>query len=122
MTDREISDLVILSKSWNNSPDISRVDNTKLEYDKSQRAYIENRSVIDKLNYRVNSSKENPLVDLALVVTDWNANEVDVSIDGKKLNRNKFRSGVVDNGKNQSLILWIEHNSQKEFDLEILAR
>jgi len=122
MTDNEIKYLVKLSKSWNNNPVFTRADNSELFYDKSQRAYIEDRLTIDALRYKVSSSKDNPLVNIALVITDWKYDDVDIIIDGKKLRNEYFSLGIVDNGDKQSMILWIEHSSEKELEFEITGR
>ncbi len=60
MTDKSIDDLIFLAESWNEHPLVSRYDHSELRYDKSQRAYIEER-VIARVNINTGSRQVNQI-------------------------------------------------------------
>ena len=119
MTDKSIDDLIFLAESWNEHPLVSRYDHSELRYDKSQRAYIEDRVIQGQYQYRVEAGKSNPVKNMALVISDWKHETPVIRINGKIVKPGSFRSGIVDNGSEQSLIIWLEYTATKEFTLEI---
>ncbi len=56
---------------------------------------------------------------MALVISDWRHETPVIRINGKILKPGSFRSGIVDNGSEQSLIIWLDYTATKEFTLEI---
>ena len=119
MTDKSIDDLIFLSESWNNHAVINRYDKSELRYDKSQRAYIEDNTGKGRYQYRVMANKTNPVMNMSLIISDWKYGDPEIKIDGKLLNPESFRSGIVDNGNEQSLVIWLDYNTNKEFTLEV---
>jgi lipopolysaccharide export system protein LptA len=119
MNDRSIDDLIFLSKSWNNHPLIVRSDNNEVRYDKSQKSYIEDQTANRSNRYRVRAGKTTPVQNLSLVYSDWKYGDPEIKINGKKMSPQLFRSGLVDNGDKQSLVVWIQYTATQEFTLEV---
>lgn len=119
MNDKSVDDLIFLAKSWNNHPLIIRSDKSEIRYDKSQKAYVEDNTDNRSNHYRVLASKTSPVQNLSLVYSDWKFGDPEIKVNGKKLSRQLFRSGLVDNGDKQSLVVWILYTATQEFNLEV---
>jgi hypothetical protein len=122
MNDKSMDDLIDVSKSWNNHPLMLRSDNSEVPYDKSQKAYIEDKTAGRINHYKVRAGNANPVQNISLVYADWKYGDPEIKINGKKLSGQSFRSGMVDNGDKQSMIVWIQYSSTKDFTLEVTGK
>lgn len=119
MNDKSVDDLIFLAKSWNNHPLIVRSDKSELWYDKSQKSYVENKTGKKINHYKVLASTTCPIQNLSLIIKDWKYGSPEIKINGKKLAPEFLKSGIIDNGTEQSLVVWINYTTTREFNLEI---
>ena len=92
MTDKPIDSLMILAKSWNFAPLISKLSNgCTTYYDKYSRAYqlTTGNAAAKEISFTVNASAASPLYNLPLVIDNWNIKAVTVSINNKTLKPGK---------------------------------
>jgi len=124
MTDRPISDLIILAKSWNKPPDlrIKTGDFIYEGYDKSQRTYILKSKTPRKheaVECYINASKSSPLFNMCFLIKNWGDVQPVVKINGKIISKRKFRVGFIRNLNGvDDLVLWIFVRS--EFPLSLV--
>ena len=114
MTDRFVTDLVPLAKSWISPPKLivkgSGFNNQG--YDRFQRAYVvECGDNAGTLEFTLEASEDSPIVNPAFVIKNWDGRDVTLKINGKKIKRGKtFRYGFRPTLDGQDLIVWIKHS------------
>jgi len=128
LTKENASDLVPLTKSWSNPPKMSvrGLETTDLGYDPSDKGYhikCQETGSIKGFIITLDCSGENPAVNPAFIVSNWNKEEFSVNIDGKKLSDgNQFRHGFVNTSSGRNLILWIDQKFDHPVDIEITMK
>ena len=125
MTDKPISELAPLARSWNNPPEII-IDSPEFEirdYDKNQRAYKLaniNKGIPSELKMVLKANEESPVVNPAFVIIDWGKADAKVEIDGKEHKSDGFfRSGHEVRMEGSNLIIWLNMESKKSVNITI---
>jgi len=118
MTDKPVTDLVPLAKSWVSAPKMELVGTTyqSVGYDQAERAYqlvkTEDKE-LHALRVRILADKEHPIVNPAFVVRDWGENDVTLTLNDENIQRGKmFRFGHRRTLESTDLIVWIETESE----------
>jgi len=125
LTDKPAASLATLSRSWNNPPELIMKDdgNRKSYYNKNERAYIisnSNRDVNSEINFVVNGNHESPIVNLALVIQDYESDEIELEINGDIINRgDSFRYGFRNTLEGRDLVVWLNVESKKLLNIII---
>ncbi|MCF8381336.1 MAG: LamG domain-containing protein [Bacteroidales bacterium] len=124
MTDKPIKDLLNLAKSWNNNADCeSNSDNLEfIEYSKNEKVYILNykSEIPEELDFKLLANKENPLVNPAFVLRNWQSKDISIELNGKKLEEGKeYRLGINLGLQESDLVLWLELISTEEISIII---
>lgn len=125
-TDKKASQLVKLSKSWNNAPDFILL-NGKFKssgYEKFERAYLLTATDTNHgdLYGKVNASPEQPVVNLAFSIEKWGDSPVLVKINDKPLSKNQYQCGYEKTLEGTKLIVFIELEETKSFNIKIAER
>lgn len=93
MTNKNIESLLPLSKSWNHAPAIRTISKGfKFKgYDKYQRAYLIDASdaLSSTLTFTISATEASPVHNLALVIDNWKAEDIDLMAAGRKLQKGK---------------------------------
>ena len=125
-TDKRASQLVKLSKSWNYAPDFILLDG-KFEcsgYEKFERAYLLTATDTNHgdLSGNVNASQEQPVVNPAFCIEKWGDSPALVKINGKPLSKNQYRYGYEKTLEGTKLIVFMELEETRPFNIEIEKR
>lgn len=125
-TDKKASQLVKLSKSWNNAPDFILL-NGKFEsrgYEKFERAYLLTATDTNhgNLSGKVNASPEQPVVNPAFSIEKWGDSPALVKINGKPLSKNQYQYGYEKTMEGTKLIVFIELEETRPFNIKIEKR
>jgi hypothetical protein len=120
-------ELSLLARSWLQPPQMRSLESnfTSEGYDFTQRAWILNagNGKSDKLRIEIQASAESPVVNACLVIKGWDAENVTIQLDDKKLQKNNdFRIGNRRSIESEDLILWINVKSEKSLNLTIKKR
>ncbi len=121
MSDKNPEELYPLSASWLSPAKIqmvSGIDNAL--YAPDQRAYVV-QAKENKLSFNIQASDESPVVNLCLVVKNWDSYQNGLlKIDGGELAPQNIRQGVVrDTEGRQTLVVWIDMETTQAFSVEI---
>ena len=125
LTEKSAKKLVPLAKSWLRAPalELKSSGYTSSGYDESERAYsiiCESRVRLEVLRVEIAASKDNPVVNLAFVVTGWGDAGATLTLDGKSIPRGKdFRIGHRSTPEGKDLIVWIEKTSTSPIDIAL---
>jgi hypothetical protein len=118
-------DLLPLARSWVHAPSVSIIEGHYESggYSREERCYtLISQSAKDKdLLIEMEGSKNNPIVNIPLVIENWGDSEPAFSIDGKRItDPDRIRVGLRDklNGPSD-LILFIEQQSTQKTRIEI---
>ncbi len=87
-------------------------------YLQSERTYHVERKSVDAapLAFSLQADAECPIVNPAFVVVNWGAADVEVKLDGTRLERGKtFRFGHRHTSAGTDLIVWLEIESNEEW-------
>ena len=121
-TDKPITALFDLVKSWCNPPSVKKTEGCQSkDYDKAQRAYILN-STSDDLSFRLEASKESPVVNPCFVIKNWNSKSLaHLELNGKKIEQGKtLRQGIVyDTDGTRTLVVWAKIASTEPMRVSI---
>lgn len=123
-TDKPISTLVPLARSWCNPPSVSDTEGFKSDgYDKEQRAYIFSNKNRDKplmLEFKLNATTDSPIVNPALVIKGWGKKDAELKINGRTIKRGKdFRFGHCRTSEGLDLIVWLKVQSTKLMEISL---
>jgi len=122
MTNQTATQLIPLAKSWLQAPALRDVTGASSRgYDPSQRAYVM-AATGQRQGFSVDASPSQPLVNLCVVVANWNCDEHgQVTVNGELQTPNKrFRQGIVrDPEGRQSLVVWLELESTRPVQFTI---
>ena len=125
MTDKPISDLVPLARSWNFPPEIvvKSPGFSGARYDKYQRAYVitaDSKAVPGVLNFNLIANDKSPIVNPAFVIKDWGKGNAELDINGKQIKRGpSFRYGYRNRMEGSDLIVWIQMKSNKTVNFTV---
>ncbi len=125
MTDKPISDIIPLARSWNNPPEITLTsdDFDKKGYDKIQRAFVfskKDTKAASELNFAIEANKDAPVKNLALVINDWGEFDAEVRINGLKMKKSKLlRIGYIERMEGRDLIIWFMLETNKPLNIAI---
>jgi hypothetical protein len=109
-SDKDISTLVPLARSWNRHVEPSEISGCSIPiYNEEQRAY-EFVSHGRKVSFTLNGSESRPIVNPAFVIADWGRADAVVKIDGKAVGAGVRQGHVMTAGK-QTLIVFVERTA-----------
>jgi hypothetical protein len=122
LTDKPISSLVPLGRSWNNPPMLT-VAKKCIDhgYSMEQRAY-QLTATGKKMSFTLDASEESPIFNPCFVIRNWvSAAKADLKLNGKTIESGKsFRQGIIrDTDGTQTLVIWIKAESTKSITLEL---
>jgi len=125
LTDKPITDLVPLSKSWNYPPAlVNAVGCESNGYSKEQRAY-QLRATADRISFTLDASESSPVHNAAFVIKNWGCDsKAGLKINGRvvKCGR-KFRQGIVrDTDGTRMMVIWLEKKSTSPIDVEVFKQ
>lgn len=126
MTNKDPNTLVALARSWNYPPELEIEGNgwENNGYDYTQRAYIlEAVNTSNSLKALLRASHKSPLENIALVIRNWDAQDLKLNIDGTSVPEGKdFRIGKeYDIEGNPLIVVWIKYRSIKPLNLELTS-
>lgn len=125
MTEKPVSDLVLLAKSWLNAPNITSLTNglETQSYDQTQKAYclkLKSDKIPEPLSFRINASNNSPVVNPVLLVEGWGEIGAELDINGKKISgKNRIRMGHQNNVEDTNLVVWVKVTSVKPLNFTI---
>ena len=120
-TDKE--EIVKIANSWMNAPKITDLNGARGKYDPAQRAYVLEKNN-KKIDFTLDCSKESPLHNTGIVIKKWKMDKpAKVFVDGNTMeNCEKLKQGIKrDTDGSKTLIIWLEKESVKPVDIEIVA-
>lgn len=121
-TDKPIAALFDLVKSWCNPPAVGQTEGCQSTgYDKEQRAYVLELTS-DDLSFRLEVSKESPVVNPCFVIKNWNSKSLArLELNGNKIEQGKaFRQGIVyDTDGTRTLVVWTKITSTEPIGVSI---
>jgi hypothetical protein len=126
MTDQPIASLAPLARSWNAAP-VAKLSSSGIDggaYEKSQRAYVFNRTdaKVDKLEFTLEASEPSPIHNPAFVVKNWGKRPAKLLIDGKPIPRGKdFRSGHTKTVEGTDLVVWVKISADRKTTFKLEA-
>jgi len=116
LTDKPISSLVPLGRSWNNPPKLTIVEGCiDRGYSMEQRAY-QLTAKGRKISFTLDASEESPIFNPCFVIRGWgSAAKAELKVNGKTIESGKsFRQGIIrDTDGTQTLVIWIKAESTK---------
>lgn len=127
LTTRTATALVPLAKSWLSPPAMSVSGNSfqGKGYDPAQRAFVVNgdtESKGRKLHIAWQASQDSPLFDPAIIVHDWGQGVPRLRLNGKSVQwSEKYRYGKVDTLQGTDLIVWIELQSSRPTNIDLIS-
>jgi hypothetical protein len=124
MTDKKASNLALLARSWVKPPKLEVISQGYKSdgYDPTQRAYvITAEKDADALEFTIEASKEYPISNLPLVVTNWGSRRAVLSIDGKHVVKKDYRMAYVDKLEGTNLVIWTKVESIKPLKVTITS-
>jgi len=125
MTDKSVTELVPLAKSWSNPAEIEVKQNIPLaEYKPEERAY---EMVLDEkmgsLDFVLKGTEESPIINPAFVIENWGDNEVELKINGEVISRGKdFRYGFRESLESTDLIVWLRLEANEEMTFSLTSK
>ncbi len=126
MTDLPMEKLITLARSWNYPPRLQLSHSFHDRgYDRGQRAFVLERSVPSSggLKIEVAASEDNPVYNPALVILGWGTSDATLSIDGEETGQGpKFRVGHRHGLEKSDLVVWIEREATKPFEMTLTPR
>jgi len=127
MTEQPMAYLITVCKSWNRPPELKATDGHFAceGFDRSQRAYLLTRREPGEapLACTLAAGEETPAVNPVLVLADWGAADVSVTINGRDARRgDDFRTGITHGLDGTELVLWLHLEATKPVELTITGR
>lgn len=123
LTERKVSDLVPLARSWCRPPRLVLASEgfTSVGYDPTERAYVLRRTTQEDqyaLNLNLAAEECSPIVNPAFVIEDWGFTPVMLKVNGKTFKRGKnFRFGHRRMLEGTDLIVWFKAESTDPLDV-----
>lgn len=127
LTTKTAAALIPLAKSWL-SPPVMSVNGQSFQgkgYDPAQRAFLVVRDAGakgQKLHLAWQASQASPLFDPAIIVQNWGQSVPKLRLNGKSVTwSEKYRYGKVDTLQGTNLIVWIELQSTRPTNIDLLS-
>jgi hypothetical protein len=116
MTEKPVGDLVTLAKSWVSPPTLSinSASNTSFTYDKFQKAYVFDSETQgnQELQFDLAASEQSPLVNLAFIIKNWKQKDVELVVNGTKMQRGSdFHLAHKSTLTGSDLVVWLKYQS-----------
>ena len=122
LTDKPISSLVPLARSWNTPPAVTNIKGCiSRGYSKEQRAY-QLTATKKGLSFTLDSSKLSPVYNPCFVIKHWGTEEkAELRINGAVVGAGEnFRQGIIrDTDGTRTLIVWLKTTSTKPVEFEL---
>jgi hypothetical protein len=123
LTDQSKDELVTVARSWINAPSITHESPLikTATYDQTEKSYIIELVEPGKLQFEIEASPDAPLHNPAFVISNWGISEINLILNGKKIERGKeFRYGFRSGLESTDLIIWIKTDSEEavQFNIE----
>ncbi|MHC4280363.1 MAG: hypothetical protein ACYSUJ_09440, partial [Planctomycetota bacterium] len=119
LSNKSAEELMPVAKSWLNPAKIEAVSGCKsAKYDRGQRAYVIEASD-DKIVVKIKGSEDSPIVNLALVISNWEG-DASVTVDGDELESGEdYRIGHPTTVVDKDIVIWIEGETEEEAEIVI---
>jgi len=114
LTDQPIQNLAPIARAWLQPPEprVKTDGFTSEGYSRDQRGFLfskDTRQSGAQLEISVPATEESPLANPAFVIKNWGEQDVELTIDGEKVERGKkFRAGHYGTLEGSDLIVWLE--------------
>jgi hypothetical protein len=116
-TNKSISALLQLAKSWNRPAELSGVSGCSMPvYNREQRAYELTRNGRE-VSFTLNGSESSPIVNPAFVITDWGGTDAVVKIAGQAV-ASGVRQGHIMTANKETLVVYIERRATAPLKFE----
>ena len=124
LTDKGVTELTALAKSWLQPADIRSVSDGYVfkGYDQQQRAYSFTSAVSGPgkpLEFKVEAGKDKPLYNPVFIIHNWGDREARIEIDGRSPETGDVRQDIEYDLKGNSLVIWLNTELRKEADFSI---
>mgnify|MGYP001056635236 CR=1 FL=1 len=126
--DKTAGELASLARSWAQAPalKISGEDYLYEGYSVAERCYLIRRKDSDKdspLEFKISCSREQPIVNPAVVIKGWGDMNATLKINDKLIKRGKdFRFGHRRNLQGRDLVVWIKYESRKPLTILLSSK
>lgn len=122
MNDKSLDGLVKLGRSWAHAPVLTDISAgfESMGYDRSRRCYTVTRAVNapSSVSFTLKGGADSPVVNPALVVWNWSAENIRVKING--VAHEGFEAGVVHELDGSRLIVFLWHEAVGDTRVEIV--
>jgi len=125
MTNKKVEEIVPVAKSWLSPCDLKISDEgfTSEGYDPTQMAYLLERSDPGSgspVSFTMDATEESPLINPAFLIRNWGSREVELSINGKVVERGAdFRYGIENRMEGTDLVVWIKQESTEPVSVSL---
>jgi len=124
LTDKSVTELTALAKSWLHPADISSLSGGYVfdGYDQQQRAYSFTSVTSDPkkpLEFKVAAGKESPLYNPVVIVHNWGDREAWIKINDRSLKTEDIRQDIEYDLDGNSLVIWLKAEVWEEADFSI---
>ena len=121
MKDSNIEDLVQLSRSWNNAPELVVKSNgvSGGKYHRDEKCYILESDNQD-VSISIKASKDRPLINPAIKIKGPNSKNFDITLNGKKLQSGEdYLFGIISRLEGSEVMIYLPKTFEKPIDLKI---
>jgi hypothetical protein len=119
LTDQPIESLAPIARAWLQAPEpeVKSGDFSSGGYSRDERGFVLANNSPGKtqaLELDIPATEESPIVNPAFVIKNWGESDVELSIDGSKVERGSdFRVGHYHTLEGSNLIVWLKMESMK---------
>ena len=121
-TDRAVTGLTALAKSWNHAPAVAGPEGCESRgYDPSQRAYVLTATG-GPIVFTLRGAADTPVLNPCLVIEHWDSDAAArVTVDGRSVPPGpRFRQGIVrDTGGRRTMVIWLELGSDADVEVTV---
>lgn len=115
MTTKNVSELIPLTKSWSNPPEVVFKNNSghTVSYKFEEKCYsIQMKQNKKEIEFTLNGSENSPIVNPAFVIEGWGNNPVSLKINGVPVEKgNNFQYGFRQTLNSVDLVVWVRKES-----------
>ncbi|MHC4187746.1 MAG: hypothetical protein ACYSRQ_06090, partial [Planctomycetota bacterium] len=112
LTDQPIEKLAPIARAWLQPPNVTAEAGYSFDkYSRDQRAFLftKEKNSAGELEFKVEASDDNPLVNPAFVITNWGSKKAKLMIDGNQITDKKtFRQGTYKKLEGSDLIVFLK--------------